>query len=164
MIILLLLILISLPVHANDYQTVTFDNRYTFEIPKNYTVKHNFTTKDFVKVLDEKGNIVLGVGFTPEKMFDPKKFGLLNRREVFSEMYSELTTNKEAIEYRKLILQSSRDLNVVEKNGFIFYKAKITDEDGFELTISTPVKNELIKVLFFNNDEKILNLFIGTFS
>jgi hypothetical protein len=151
----------------DGYKLESYDKRYTFAIPKAYTVKRADTEIEFLMIIS-KGKIISSVLEEPtsrKHLFNAKDFGLKgNRGQVLAALYDKkITTNKEINKFREEISKISTNVQVFKRDNFIFYKQTRVEKGEIDLIISNLINDDLIHVLSDKGNEAFFMTFIKTF-
>ncbi|MCF6202463.1 MAG: hypothetical protein L3J59_02170 [Methylococcaceae bacterium] len=151
----------------DGYKLESFDKRYTFAIPKAYTVKRADTEVEFL-MISSKGKMISSISEWPASnklLFNADDFGLKgNRGQVLIALYDQnITTNKEINKFREEIFKISTNVQVFKRGDFIFYQQTRVDKGQIELTISNLNNDDIIGVWFLKGNEEFFMNFIKTF-
>lgn len=145
------------------YKTVVYDKRYSFSVPAELDVKRAPEAEiKLLFIVSPENKAVLGVNETPT-FNKPEDYGLdITRRELVSAFYdNNQISDKDVIATRNEIFKSSLNISVYKRAGFIFFR-RDTNQQTL-ITISSPVRDDIIVTSFFTKDEELLMNFIKSF-
>ncbi|MEE9336653.1 MAG: hypothetical protein V3U87_01110 [Methylococcaceae bacterium] len=122
------------------YKLESFDKRYTFAIPRAYTVKRGDIEDEFLMIIS-KGKIISSIielEASNKSFFNAEDFGLKgNRGQVLATLYGKnITTNKAINKFREEMSEISTNVQVFKRDNFIFYKQTRVEEGEIDLIIS----------------------------
>jgi hypothetical protein len=149
------------------YKLESFDKKYTFAIPKEYTVKRADIEDEFLMIIS-KGTVISTVLEAPasnKSLFNADDFGLKgNRGQVLIALYDQnITTNKEINKFREERFKFATKVQVFKRDNFIFYKQTRIEEGDIDLTISNLINDDIISAGFDKGNEAFFMTFIKTF-
>ncbi|MEE9337088.1 MAG: hypothetical protein V3U87_03340 [Methylococcaceae bacterium] len=151
----------------DGYKLESFDKRYTFSIPKAYTIKRADTEIEFLMIIS-KGKIISSISEWPASnkyLFNADDYGLKgNRGQVLAAIYDQnFTTNKVVNETRAEIFKISTNVQVFKRDNFIFYKKTRIKEGEIELIISNLINDDMVTAGFDQGNDEFFMNFIKTF-
>ena len=151
----------------DGYKLESFDKRYTFAIPKAYTVKRADIENEFLMIIS-KGKIISSImelSASDKSLFNADTYGLKgNRGQVLAALYDKnITTNKEINKFREEISKVSANVQVFKRDNFVFYKKTIIEDGEIDLIISNLINDHIISAGFVKDNEEFFMNFIKTF-
>lgn len=151
----------------SGYKTLKYSKRYTFAIPSDFKTRRLSSGSKFLAITTSNGKGVFAVDeilASNKFRLNPEEFDLdvSSRRGLLSAIYdTKHVSNNEVNETRKLIFNRSHNIEVYIKDGFIFFRKDRNDDlrTKVELTISTPINDDVLSIGFFvDNEELIMNV------
>jgi len=148
----------------SGYKSVDYHKRYTFAIPDDFKIRWLSPGSKFLAITtsNDKGMFTVDEILASNKLrLNPEEFGLnvSSRRELLSAIYNtNHVSNNEVNETRKLIFELSHNVEVYTRDGFIFFRNDRDDDlrTKVELTVSTPVNDDVLSIGFFVDDDEEL--------
>ncbi len=153
---------INLP---DGYKRVNYSKRYSLAIPDELKTERLSPGSRFFLITTsngKNGKAVFSVDEIPTlntQIFRPENYGLNgSRRELLSAIYDKhYGGNNDVSETRNTIFQQSKDVQVYLRDGFMFFRSDIDYlRMKVELTVSTPVNDDVLSISFFVDDEELI--------
>lgn len=149
---------------SKGYKTVKYSKRYTFTIPGDFKKKRLSSGSKFLVITtsNDKGVFAMDEILGSNKvLFNPSRYGLnsYSRRQLISAIFdNDHDSNNEVNETRKLIFEHSNNVEVYKRAGFLFFRKDRNDDlkTKVELTISTPINDDVLSIGFFIDDEELI--------
>lgn len=148
----------------SGYKSVDYHKRYTFAIPDDFKMRWLSPGSKFLAITTSNGKGVFSVDeilASNKILFNPNRYGLnsYSRRQLISAIFdTNPVSNNEVNETRKLIFELSHNVEVYTRDGFIFFRKDRNDnkKTKVELTVSTPVNDDVLSIGFFVDDEELI--------
>ncbi len=150
-----------------DYKRVSYNDKYTLAIPKDFKIERSDINKKVFGVRSSSGGLIIMIDellASNKIILNPERYGFdgNNRRQLLSAIYDKNhVTNDEVNEARELIFESLNNLVVYKRGGFLFIREDRKDDTTIKtsLTISSPKNDEIITMSFtVDNEDLILNV------